>query len=597
MPLDLDALYASLSPDTVEWCASEPDDTALPERKMQVWNVKNIWHFKTQLFLGPEIGQFEPDIDARVIMALDMLLKQSLNFGVLDVTADLGDIKQEMSRPYLKLSPGQQTELLASLRFEELFSDGDTSKGAGEEEVSDETRKAACQAILSEESEVLVNLRKYVSPENLQLLGGGKKRYLETRSSTTPAEMLRFIHILLSASAHALAPDEPAIQPPRTPAELRGVTYKGPPKSEDTRFSELLEHFLQTNSLILAAANEGASAAGGGGTPFNLDGAEAANLPQALNAPFGLYMPRLMMTESAALRSRFERLLHAVEEGIPDAEKQKNASRRCFYEMRKAVHAWVYSERSTESLLAFRESSDKFLKHDVVRAHHVSRSFFGETASESLSALKAGLHELRETSVIHTKIKRDATRSSMFFDMEKSIFNFVSPLLALIHCIQLSSILPLCLFIGLMLPFIASFEHGDYLAECLWEMPWSASKDYLDASRPVWSRTPLLLAGAAVGGALFGVCQALLVPGVEMAVTVSWWLVISLVASTLALILPIALALLFRGTYSAGQAVCQWMFGKASDATSTTTNKKALKETFEADDEDEEALYAPLVLV
>ncbi|MDF1677066.1 MAG: hypothetical protein P1U32_00015 [Legionellaceae bacterium] len=596
MPLDLDALYASLSPEKIEWCGFKPDNTALPERKMQVWKVGNTWHFKTQIFLGPETGTFEPNVDAYVITALDKLLTQSLNFSARDVTAAIAaDVKQEMSRPYLKLTPLQQKEIMASLQYEGLFLDEDRPKSGDEEEVSDVTRKAVCKAALSEESEALVSLRKYISSERLQLLGGEAKNYLVSRKDTTPAEMLRFIHILLSASAHALAPSEPVIQPPKTPAELKGVMYKGTPKSEETRFTELLEHFLRANSLRLASTDDSHAALGGYPAPLNFSGSAEDNALLTPNAPIGLYMPRLMMTESAALRSRFERLLHAVEEKIPAAERQKKASKRCFYEMRQAVHTWAYSKRSTAALLAFREASDKFFKHDVIRAHHIKSSFFGEAVSESIKALKAGLHELRETSVIHTKIKKDASWNSMFFSVDRATVTFVPPLLALINCIQLSSILPLCVFIGLTLPFITSLRHGYYLAERLWEMPSGASKDYLEAARPIWSRTPLLLTGAAVGGALLGACQALLVPGVEMAVAVSSWLAISLAASTLALILPVALVLLFRGTYSAGHAVCQWMFGKAPDATSRTTHKKALEETAAVDDE--AALYAPLVLV
>ncbi|MCH9755631.1 MAG: hypothetical protein K0U37_00360 [Gammaproteobacteria bacterium] len=534
MPKDLNDLHALLTPTSVELCPDKPNTALTEDREIQVWkgNLANTWHFRT-LSLGEVYeGTFDETVDRAALVKLNMLHGQNSALRTVNITHRFNRAMHSLNRPYIKLSYAQQTELLATYQGLDVFN----------VDVDAETRKEACLAILNNrpaaasDSEVLKDLRDALTLAHLNVAGGNAERFLSTRAETTPAEMLQFIHRLLAVTANDLG-HAGSIAIPAAPADFN-TAYQGiqPDANPDMlgAFPELFQNLFS----------------GGGSVNFHID-------PQQGNAIF----TRTISEKSVAL-DRFELALDRLKRGLPEERRETPDVQNCLNEMRAAANTWISGSRDIKALLIFRQAGDKFIQNPIIQHHHNKSDFFGSFESDDLKHFRAALRELRDYSYKRQQLKKEAEWGE-FFD----IYMVVMPLMAVYDSISMANPLPLCVLVGFSIPLYLNIMHGLILAGHLWEMPWEAAQEYIEASRDLWSRIPLLLSGAAVGGAFLGLCAGLLIPGAEISLMVSTWLAISLVSSTMALLLPIAVVLLGKGIYAGGKAVYDAAFAEGKKDT------------------------------
>lgn len=536
MPLDLNALHESLFPSEVELrFETSPPQDRMPERKMLVWkNMSGDWQCKIQLFGKTYTGSFDRTKDLRVVTKLDSIVRNNVARRTENITNALGgaDFMHYLTAPYLKLSKYQQDKIEAALSGADVF----------QRDVDQAERAAACRAILTNaavsnhDSDTLKDLRRYLLLRRLQGLGGSASDFLTTRNNTTPADIHTFICFLLDATLHDLGHDTKALPLPEAPANHRVRYTGGSISNRDDLTSDLLRELSGSDSPILDPT---------GTTP----------LPEAQ-----IQQLRVYITGTQLALWKFDLVLENVKQYIPINQRGMPAIEDAFVDIKAAATTWMSGVRSLDNAAIFRRAGAKFMSIDAIRKHHIKTSFFGEVESEPFQKLRDGLLELRDYSMEHRACQEMSEWSSLYQD--NKLWTGIAFLLAVIDSIIGASALPLCGFIGITVPLIMSCNYGIYLTVSTANISsFDTVLEFIESSRELLSLIPLLLGISSLGGAFYGLCAALLVPGTELAVSVSSGLAFGLVASASALIIPMLAALLLRGLFEAGKVIDQKTFG------------------------------------
>jgi hypothetical protein len=457
----------------------------------------------------------------------------------LDIEALYAQLRANQSIN-LQLSHSQQRAIIDAVSLNSVF---DTDTPLAE-------RQAACRVILNPsilnanraahntENVTLTDTRRTL--QNFYQIGGPAEDFLAGRSNTTLAEMYQFYYYLLAAVFR------------NSGAAVTRGDIPAAPTGTNRRYNQQQNPIQAQQPQVFAAPTDPVTPPAVPRTPFAQVFWDATNFARRERPRSPEEREALQALSSAldVMREEFRAEDHGGRRRVNDAIDR----------LQRDAITWVENSRDLDNLLDFRTRGNAFFQNNDIRAHYVTASFFCDSESTALQDVRVALRSLRELSNKHAEINIRAHAYIIAPLPTAASFGILS-IFSIFDCIEMMSLFPFFDMAGFLFPMLKSSVISIFLAETLWEMPWNAWREYLEASSTtLFVYIPLFLLSVFALSSLSGLCVALLVPGLEILPMMALYAAQSLVVSTLTLALPSLFVLLGRGLYEGGKGLYNFIF-------------------------------------
>ncbi len=440
----------------------------------------------------------------------------------------------------LQLSRSQQRAIIDAVSFNSVF---DTDTPLAE-------RQAACRVILNPsilnanrqahdiETDTLSDTRRTLN--NLYQIGGPAENFLAERRNTTLAEVYQFYYYLLAAVF-------------RNSGEtvMRRDIPAAPTGTNRTYNQQRNPIQVQQPQIFAAPAADPVTPPAVPRIPFT----------QGLRGAMDVAYRRVRTLEE---REALQALRSALDAMRAEFSAEDHGARRrvdaAIERLQRDAVTWVDNGKDLDGLMGFRTRGNVFIQNNDIRTYYVTASFFGDSESTALQDVRVALRDLRALSDKHRELKIRA--EAYIIDPVSTAASFgILSIFSIFDCIEMMSLFPFFDMTGFIFPMVKSMVISIFLAETLWEMPWNAWREYLEASSTaLFVYIPLFLLSVVALSSLSGLCVALLVPGLEILPVMALYAAQSLVVSTLTLALPSLFVLLGRGLYEGGKGLYNLIF-------------------------------------
>ena len=389
-------------------------------------------------------------------------------------------------------------------------------------------------------------------PHDVYRIGGPTRDFLAGQLRTTLGEMYQFIYYLLAAVEQNSGATVRRTDIPAPPTYLQNHIYNQQPPPQAHLQNYIYNQQQPTQQQPPQQRQY---------MPLHptLFGTGVYVAPTQLPPGQLPRRRRLSVFETDEMRSADDAFYEAVRAMYADLEvreiplEDKRAIKTAIEVLYHRGNQWLDEGRDLDCLLAFRSHEYAFFTNEVINRHYVTTPFLGRSEDAHLQSIHRALRELRFLSNLHYEINRRVDIVMFNFPVNLVMLS-MNLFFSCIECLSMMSFFPLFDITGFDFPLTKSMLLGIFLCEEMWEMPFRAWREYLEAlNTTLFVYIPMLLLFVALSSSLTGLCVALIVPGLEILPMMALFSTQALLASSIALFTPTFVVLVGRGLFEGVQ--------------------------------------------